>query len=357
MRYLRKLTLIVSVMALLSAISYQLSAGATAQGGAITIEPFYQEIVIPDKAKNSYFIKLTNNTNKQQNFRLKTADFGSLDETGGVAFIGITKPDVNYKYGLTTWLSLDQQFVVLRPGETQQIEFAIIFRDSKNRLNTGMVCARLVAAKNRLKERVDSILYWLDRYGEWGEAISIFLTFHRHYLPRLEIRLAQLSENEIFQNEKNGNNAATIARVENIMREIDNLQFFGGWRKWAMQCNKDLALCRGHVSKGNIAEAAYILKKIRQATRLKLVQYEIHELLLRIDMDQMEKTQNSPDHIKTIQIIEEVLDSIDETGFRTPVIDELREKLSAASALLAKDMGPKDHKEMKDCLRFAYQKI
>jgi len=117
-------------MALLSAISYQLSAGATAQGGAITIEPFYQEIVIPDKAKNSYFIKLTNNTNKQQNFRLKTADFGSLDETGGVAFIGITKPDVNYKYGLTTWLSLDQQFVVLRPGETQQIEFAITKIDS-----------------------------------------------------------------------------------------------------------------------------------------------------------------------------------------------------------------------------------
>lgn len=240
---------------------------------------------------------------------------------------------------------------------SEQLECAIIFRDTKNRLNTGVVCARLVAAKNRLKERVENILYWLDRYGEWSEAVSVFLTFHRQYLPRLERRLTQLSEKEIFQNEHNGKNAATIARVENIHQEIDVLKFFGGWRNWALQCKKDLSMAIDGIRQGKINEASATLKKIRQATKLKLIQYEIHELLLRIDLDQIEKTQNASEHITTLQIIGEALDSIDETGFRTPIIDALREKLAAAAVLLAKDMKPKDKKEMKDCLRFAYQRI
>lgn len=240
---------------------------------------------------------------------------------------------------------------------SEQIECAIIFRDSKNRMNTGVVCARLVATKNRLKERVENILYWLDRYGEWGEAISIFLTFHRQYLPRMEIRLVQLSETEIFENAQRGRNAATIARIENIIREIYNLQFFGGWRKWALQCKKDLTACIVQIRQGKISEAAAELKKVKQATKLKLIQYEIHELLLEIDLGQIEKTIDAFSHAKAVHAIGKKIDFIDETGFRTSIKNDLREELAAAAALLGKGVKPKEIKEAKSRLRTAYQKI
>ena len=239
----------------------------------------------------------------------------------------------------------------------EQLECAIVFRDSKNRLNVGVVCARLVAARNRLKERMENILYWLNRYSEWSEAISIFLAFHRRYLPRLETRLAELHRDVLELEFRRSNTDRIVRFIERIITEIQNLKFLGGWRNWALQCTKDLNMAIQFVREGATDAAAQSLRKVIQATRLKLIQYEIHELLMQIDLDQIEKIQNAPDHIKAIKAIEKTLDSIDETDFRTPVIDKLREKLSAAAALLAKNMKPKDKKEMKDYLRFAYQMI
>ena len=105
---------------------------AAAQGGGqITIDPFYQEITLDPKAPSkTYRVKITNNSSQPHIFKIKTADFGSLNETGGVAFIGVAKPDLNYKYGLTPWLSLDEDLVSLDPGQTRQISFRVTKVDS-----------------------------------------------------------------------------------------------------------------------------------------------------------------------------------------------------------------------------------
>lgn len=236
-----------------------------------------------------------------------------------------------------------------------QMELAILFRDSKNRLNIGMVCARLVAVQNRLRERVENILYWLSRYAEWAEAISIFLEFHKRFLPGLEKRLCLIAEKEISENCRAGHDQLTIQRLNAACRDVERLMHFGGWRLWAHQCQKDLREAYDLISKKNYAKTITVVKKIIQAVRLKLIQYQLHEFLLKIDIDNINGTLDCPAYKNTAINIATEIAAIDELGFRTLIKDDLLSLLITFQALL--EESPLDIGALKNTLRKAYQKI
>lgn len=98
------------------------------KSGDTTINPIFQEVTIDAQDTSRQFnVKLSNNTNTARTYRLKIADFGSLNETGGVAFIGVNKPgDENYRYGLSAWLKLEKETVTIGPGGTEQVNITLV---------------------------------------------------------------------------------------------------------------------------------------------------------------------------------------------------------------------------------------
>lgn len=93
-----------------------------------SITPFFQEInVSKDQNKAPFSVEVKNNTAASMVFRVSVLDFGALDETGGVAFLGQSD---NLKYGLASWISLQNDTLVINPGETQILKGDVENKDS-----------------------------------------------------------------------------------------------------------------------------------------------------------------------------------------------------------------------------------
>ena len=103
---------------------------ALAQNDAhgFSITPFFQEINISkDQNEVPFSIEVRNNTDTAIVLRVSVLDFGTLDESGGVAFLGQSD---NLKYGLASWISLQNDTLVINPGETQNLKGNIENKDS-----------------------------------------------------------------------------------------------------------------------------------------------------------------------------------------------------------------------------------
>jgi len=112
---------LLSTTALLAISLYIGTFGVHAQSenGDITVDPVYQQVIVkPSPDTQQFSIKITNHTKSAQTFSLKAVDFGSLNETGGVAFIGVKTPDLNYKYALSPWIKVENNSIVVGPGQT-----------------------------------------------------------------------------------------------------------------------------------------------------------------------------------------------------------------------------------------------
>jgi hypothetical protein len=92
------------------------------------ISPYFQEINLQeDQTSAPFSIDVKNTTGNPAVFRVSVLDFGTLDESGGVAFLGSAD---NLKYSLASWVSLSNDTLVIRPGETQTVKGAIENKES-----------------------------------------------------------------------------------------------------------------------------------------------------------------------------------------------------------------------------------
>lgn len=100
-----------------------------AQGG-LKISPALQEIVLDEKGgEKDFFVTLTNDTENLVTLQISEFDFGSLDESGGVAFLGASS-DLEKKYALASWMRPEKDTLTLNPAETGQVRVTIENRDS-----------------------------------------------------------------------------------------------------------------------------------------------------------------------------------------------------------------------------------
>lgn len=96
----------------------------------ITISPAFQEITLGEKdAKTDFFVSVTNTTETLITLRISVFDFGSLDESGGVAFLGASN-DLEKKYALASWIRPEKDVFMLSPNETKKILVTIENRDA-----------------------------------------------------------------------------------------------------------------------------------------------------------------------------------------------------------------------------------
>lgn len=151
----------------------QASSVSAAIPPKITVTPFLQEVRIGAEPTKNFDITLTNDSNQPQKLALSVADFGSLDLTGGVAFVGSGAGQLLDKYALSKWLVLNVNTLSLAAHQSKKIT-ATIINDSQ--LKPGGHYAAIVAtvlspsgqgqANVSLKQKISSLVLAIKTGGE-----------------------------------------------------------------------------------------------------------------------------------------------------------------------------------------------
>lgn len=98
---------------------------AADEQGGLTISPAFQEITLEEKdTAKSFSVSLTNDSTVPMTLRLFLYDFGSLDDSGGVAFLGASN-DLAKKYALASWMKVEGDSLLLGPNESKEVSVVI----------------------------------------------------------------------------------------------------------------------------------------------------------------------------------------------------------------------------------------
>jgi hypothetical protein len=123
---------------------------------SFTLTPFFQEVTLLENQSEAIFeVEIKNNTTEAAVFKLSVIDFATLDESGGVAFLGLAD-DLQNKYGLTSWIELEKDGLVVDSNSSQSIKIKIKNRES---LSPGGHYAAIMAKLEDEKK-------WEDRITE-----------------------------------------------------------------------------------------------------------------------------------------------------------------------------------------------
>lgn len=115
-----------AVLALAGAVWPQVGMAATGLGSGLTISPVYQDVSLTkDQSSAHYTVTLTNNSMVSQTFKFEVKDFGSLDESGGVAFLGDSTSNFEKAHGLAKWVTLDKDSATVPAGGQVQIGMTV----------------------------------------------------------------------------------------------------------------------------------------------------------------------------------------------------------------------------------------
>lgn len=100
------------------------------QEDGFSLAPLYTEVeIVEEDAEKRMVMTLSNRTATDATFLVSTADFGSLDESGGIAFLGKSE-DGDRRYGLASWLVLENEQITIPAGETEEVPVIIRNRES-----------------------------------------------------------------------------------------------------------------------------------------------------------------------------------------------------------------------------------
>lgn len=184
--------------------------------GTVTISPPAQTVIIGEhQTQASFNYTVTNNDEAAtHNFTLSTADFGSLNESGGVAFVG-TDPAQVRQYGLIHWLHLSTTTLTLAPHQTQTVQAtvtndadlapgghygAILVTEqatgpatSSDQVVVRPVLSTLVFVQKQGGERYGLQLAGVTRANQWWQSLELNLRFYNSgnvdVVPRGVVRL------------------------------------------------------------------------------------------------------------------------------------------------------------------------
>jgi len=105
---------------------HQVSAETQAPHG-ITVSPAFQQVAIQaDQTEKTITFVLTNNEAVAETLKFTTQDFNTLDESGGLFFVGTNPTQLQKKYGLARWLSLSQSQATIGPHQTLRLTADVI---------------------------------------------------------------------------------------------------------------------------------------------------------------------------------------------------------------------------------------
>jgi hypothetical protein len=93
--------------------------------GIILSPAVVQASIGSTESEHQLNFQITNNKPKTQTINISSADFNTLDESGGLLFVGTNPTQLQKKYGLATWITLPQTSLTLEPKQTATITAVI----------------------------------------------------------------------------------------------------------------------------------------------------------------------------------------------------------------------------------------
>lgn len=95
-----------------------------------SLSPLFHEVVLESgDTEKEVTVEISNRTGLDAEFFLSAVDFGTLDESGGVAFLG-GSGDFERRYGLASWMRLPTERMILPAGATEAISIVIENKES-----------------------------------------------------------------------------------------------------------------------------------------------------------------------------------------------------------------------------------
>ena len=125
-----KENIVISALTFLAFCSFlYMPSVASAAEGSFSVGPLFSEIEINAESEKRFSLEVSNDTIDPVVFRLSFIDFGSLDESGGIAFLG-KGTDFQQRYGLASWMSAEKDVVTVFPQGKEVLNLTINNRES-----------------------------------------------------------------------------------------------------------------------------------------------------------------------------------------------------------------------------------
>jgi hypothetical protein len=127
-RYLKAFSILIILLAGFFTVSSSHSTAVdTTPPHGITVTPAFQQVNIKaNETQKPISLSVTNNRPTTQTVTLSAADFNTLNESGGLFFVGTNPTALQKKYGLAKWISLPQKQITLQPKQTVTINATIL---------------------------------------------------------------------------------------------------------------------------------------------------------------------------------------------------------------------------------------
>ena len=123
------LSLVVFVVSVAN-VGAQTPVTKTFSYNGITVNPAVNRVSIAHgQTEADIKIGVTNNTKEAVDLSISAVDFKSLNDCGGLAFIGAQSSQLGNKHGLTNWIVFPSPSIHLDPGQNQALPITIQNRD------------------------------------------------------------------------------------------------------------------------------------------------------------------------------------------------------------------------------------
>jgi len=94
--------------------------------GSVSVSPFLANVRIESgEATTSTVFIVSNSSGQDEGFTISAVDFGTLNDTGGLAFSGSSISTFTRNHGLIKWLQLSPSHVTILPGQSEPITATI----------------------------------------------------------------------------------------------------------------------------------------------------------------------------------------------------------------------------------------
>lgn len=101
-----------------------------AEAKDFSLSPLFHEVTFEaSDTEKRVEVEVSNRTDRDAEFFLSAVDFGTLDESGGVAFLG-GGGDFERRYGLASWMRLPTDRMILPAGATEVVPVVIENKES-----------------------------------------------------------------------------------------------------------------------------------------------------------------------------------------------------------------------------------
>lgn len=115
-----------AVSCILYFVSCIFAIPAQAAGIGVSVQPFLSDLVFEEgETEKPFVVTLSNDADTEARFDVFAVDFGSLDVSAGVAFLGAAR-DIEQSYSRAQWIALESDTVTVPAGGTAELHGKLI---------------------------------------------------------------------------------------------------------------------------------------------------------------------------------------------------------------------------------------